>query len=206
MHAAFAQLFDDPAPEGISFSGRTDKAILREHIQRAAPGSEHLQAELQRLSCDYARSHARDFAAQGGVALPGAIEALALFARQQHLIQSVLTGNLRTIGEIKIEQIGAADYLDLDIAAYGDEHEVRAELVTAAVTAAQTKYNCQIPAEKVVLIGDTPLDVQAAKAVGARVLGVATGDFDAHELSAAGADAVFDSLTPAQQLLDALEA
>ncbi len=206
MHAAFAELFGIDAPQGIGFSGRTDTAILREHIQRAAPGNEHLLPQLQRLACKYARDHEHEFAAYGGAALPGALDALKLFATQDWLIQSVLTGNLRTIGEAKISQIGAGAYVDLELAAYGDEHEVRADLVDASLRAACGKYQRDFSAGQVVLIGDTALDIQAARQPGSRSLGVATGNYTVQQLQQVGADAVFGSLRQAQTMLEFLRA
>ena len=45
------------------------------------------------------------------------------------------------------------------------------------------------------LVGDTPLDVEAALATGARAVGVATGGPAAADLAAAGADVVLPDLT-----------
>jgi phosphoglycolate phosphatase-like HAD superfamily hydrolase len=46
----------------------------------------------------------------------------------------------------------------------------------------------------VFVVGDTPLDIAAAKGVGAVSIGVASGRYGAEELSAAGADHVLASL------------
>jgi phosphoglycolate phosphatase-like HAD superfamily hydrolase len=45
-----------------------------------------------------------------------------------------------------------------------------------------------------VLVGDTPLDVAAGRAGGARVVAVATGPYSVAELRATGADAVLPNL------------
>jgi phosphoglycolate phosphatase len=44
-------------------------------------------------------------------------------------------------------------------------------------------------------VGDTPPDMAAAVQAGARAVGVATGSFTHHDLTAAGAEVVLDSLT-----------
>ena len=46
----------------------------------------------------------------------------------------------------------------------------------------------------VIVVGDTPLDVDAAKAVGATSLGVASGAYAVDELRRSGADFVLASL------------
>jgi phosphoglycolate phosphatase len=45
-----------------------------------------------------------------------------------------------------------------------------------------------------VLVGDTPLDIEAALAAGARAVGVASGSFTQADLRAAGAHAVLPGL------------
>ena len=55
-----------------------------------------------------------------------------------------------------------------------------------------------------VVIGDTPLDIEAALASGARAVGVATGGYTAGELAAAGAHAVLPDLTDTDAVLAAL--
>jgi phosphoglycolate phosphatase len=48
--------------------------------------------------------------------------------------------------------------------------------------------------DEALVVGDTPLDIAAAKGVGAVSVGVASGRYDMDELSAAGADHVLASL------------
>lgn len=110
-------------------------------------------------------------------------------------VQSVLTGNIRAIAEAKLAAAGLTGHLDLDIGAYGDHHEVRAELVHLARRQAYRAYGEHFAGAATVLIGDTPLDVAAALATGARAVGVATGDFSPADLADAGAHAVLPGLT-----------
>ena len=121
------------------------------------------------------RLAAADGAAAAEVrALPGAAAAIAALAAAGAR-QSVLTGNIRPLAELKLAAAGLGEHLDLDVGAYGDAHEVRAELVTVARRAARAAYGADFGGRSTVLVGDTPLDVEAALASGARVVGVATG-------------------------------
>ena len=54
------------------------------------------------------------------------------------------------------------------------------------------------------MVGDTPLDVEAALAAGARVVAVATGSYAAAELAAAGAHVVLPDLTDTAVVLAAI--
>src|SRR3954453_4927232 len=115
--------------------------------------------------------------------LAGAAEAIAALAAAG-IRQSVLTGNIRPMAALKLARAGLRDHLDLDAGAYGDVHEVRAELVTAARAAAARVYGADFSGAATILVGDTPLDVEAALVTGARVVAVATGSYGADELAA----------------------
>ena len=115
--------------------------------------------------------------------------------------QSVLTGNIRPLAALKLRLAGLGDHLDLDVGAYGDVHEVRAELVTVARRAARQAYGADFSGSSTVLVGDTPLDVEAALAAGARVVAVATGSYSAADL--AGARVVLPDLTDPARVLAA---
>ncbi|MBE9372974.1 haloacid dehalogenase-like hydrolase [Saccharopolyspora sp. HNM0983] len=130
-----------------------------------------------------------------GRVLPGAWRALADLAADPGTWQSVLTGNTTEVARIKVEAFGLDRYLDLSIGAYGDDHRDRAELVGIARARAGRQLGSEVPADRVVLIGDTPNDVAAALVAGARIVGVATGKYSADALRAAGAPVVVASLT-----------
>ncbi len=121
--------------------------------------------------------------------------------------QSVLTGNIRPVAEVKLSAVGLRDPLDLCIGAYGDDHEVRSELVQVARRrAAAVHGTCpdEFGGLSTVLVGDTTLDIEAALAAGARAVGVATGSCAAADLYAAGAHAVLPDLTDTRAVLRAL--
>ena len=136
-------------------------------------------------------------------ALPGAAGAIETLAAAG-LRQSVLTGNIRPLAAVKLGAAALGEHLDLDVGAYGDAHEVRAELVTVARRAARAAYGADFGGRSTVLVGDTPLDVAAALATGARAVGVATGSFSAADLAGAGAHAVLPDLTDTSLVLAAV--
>jgi phosphoglycolate phosphatase-like HAD superfamily hydrolase len=206
-HAAFAELFGRELPAtaaAASMAGRTDRAIALDVLRMAGvhdPRSEVVAFEtaLARLG-----RGAHGMVAESGKALAGAHAALAALADIPGVIQSVLTGNVSPVAEAKLVPLGLADHLDLAIGAYGNEHEVRAELVPLARERAAAAYETDFSGEATVLVGDTPLDVAAALAAGARAVGVATGQFAPGELEAAGAGAVLDDLTATADVVAAV--
>ena len=108
------------------------------------------------------------------------------------------------LADLKLRRAGLSAGLDLDAGAYGDVHEIRSELVTAARAAATRVYGMDFPGSRTVLIGDTPLDVEAALATGARAVAVATGSYPAADLAAAGAHVILPDLTDAGAVLAAV--
>ena len=121
--------------------------------------------------------------------------------------QSVLTGNVRPLAEVKLAALGLQNGLDLCIGAYGDDHEERTELVHVARRRAAAVHG-RLPGDfdgrATVVVGDTPLDVEAALDAGARAVGVATGRYAAADLVAAGADAVLPDLTDTRLVMETL--
>jgi len=141
--------------------------------------------------------------------LPGALPVAGLppagLPRRAH--QSVLTGNVRQLAEVKLDALGLRNGLDLCIGAYGEDHEDRTQLVHVARRRAAGVHGRSADAfdgTATVVIGDTPLDISAALDAGARAVGVATGSFAAADLMAAGAHAVLPDLTDTRLVLQAL--
>ena len=201
--SVFRDLFGRDLAEVAPMAGRTERAIIADTLAMAgvAEPARHVEdfmAELSRRAPDL---RAR-FAAHGH-ALPGAAAALAAVAAMGP-VQSVLTGNLPAIAEAKLAAFRLAIHLDLKIGAYGDHHEVRAELVHLARQRAAAAYGGDFGGAATVLVGDTPLDVAAALATGARSVAVATGGSSAADLAAAGAGAVLPDLANTAAVLAAL--
>jgi phosphoglycolate phosphatase len=209
----FAELFGRELPQVAPMAGRTDRAIIVETLTMAGipDPRQHVAAfigELTRQAPAYGER-----VRERGRVLPGVPEALAALAAAGTVNgaggargaagpgavrQSVLTGNIRPLAEVKLGTLGLGDPLELDIGAYGDMGEVRADLVRVArerAWAAAGPGSRGFGGAATVLVGDTPLDVTAALATGARAVGVATGDYTEADLAAAGAHAVLPDLT-----------
>jgi phosphoglycolate phosphatase len=214
----FREMFGVPPPEPADLSGRTDTAIALEVLGLAglAEPRDHLVAFQAALGAnapaltEEVRRRAR--------ALPGAAGALAAVAALNNpglndpgldgpgrlVVQSLLTGNIRPLAEVKLGPLGLLTHLDLDAGAYGDSHEIRGELVHVARRNAARGYGADFSGPATVLIGDTPLDVEAALTTGARAVGVATGRFSVDELAAAGAHVVLPDLRSTATVVEAI--
>ena len=196
---ALQEMFEcDLPPVTVSMAGRTDRAIAVDVLLAAGIDDPRgVLDQFQAVLARHAPALAQQVATYGRV-LPGVREALKAVAAGRpglRVVQSALTGNLRAMAEVKLAALGLTEYLDVDAGAYGEQSEVRADLVPVARRNAAARYGADFSGEATVLVGDTPLDIEAALAAGARAVGVATGSFSLADLQAAGAHAALPDLT-----------
>jgi phosphoglycolate phosphatase len=203
---AFAEMFGAELPRPGSMSGRTDRAIVLEVLTLAglAEPREHVAA-FEALLAEHAPAMAAAVR-ESGRALPGAAAAIAALAEipDRQIIQSLLTGNIREMAEVKLSSLGLTERLDLDAGAYGNESEVRSDLVDVARKRAAARYGSNFSGRATVLVGDTPLDIEAAVVSGARAVGVATGSFTKQQLVDAGADVAMPDLVDTAKVVAAI--
>jgi phosphoglycolate phosphatase-like HAD superfamily hydrolase len=191
---AFASVFGRRPERGLApMAGRTDHdiALAVLELNGIAGGEELLPAFSDALASALAAKEAEMRA--HGHAMPGARAALAALAVRDDAVQSVLTGNIEANAALKLAAFGLAELVDFELGAYGSDHRRRAELVAIARRRAQAKLGMPFAAGNTVLVGDTPLDIAAAREGGARVVAVATGPYGIEDLGEA--DAVLPDLT-----------
>jgi phosphoglycolate phosphatase-like HAD superfamily hydrolase len=183
LERAMVELYGlERATEGIRVAGGTDRALARAMLARAGVLDD--DSTIARVLDTYV-SHlgailrTRRYRPIGDVV--GAIAAL----RSRGAVVGAATGNLREGARLKLGSAGLAAAFDLALGAYGDDAEPRAEIVRLAARRCNAA-----PDARLVVVGDTRHDVEAGRAAGARVVGVATDEESYAELAAAGADAI----------------
>jgi phosphoglycolate phosphatase len=185
------------APEWVAYAGRTDHEIALSMLNGSA---EHLPAVLEQLAAKLAERK-EAMAAEGRV-YPGVPETLAALHGADGVVQSLLTGNIEANAAVKVGAFGLERWLDFEAGAYGsDPHERRSDLVAVARERAAARYGDTTGA---VLVGDTPLDVRAAREAGARAVAVATGYSDLDALRASEPDALLEDLSDTEAALRAI--
>ena len=110
----------------------------------------------------------------------------------------IVTGNIEATAKLKLKHAGLLEYFDERGFGCGCDHEDRVEIARHAWERAGKP-------KRAVLIGDTPSDINAAKANGMVSIAVATGGFDFQTLEKAGADFVFEDFTDEERLFSILE-
>ncbi|WP_328916908.1 MULTISPECIES: HAD family hydrolase [unclassified Streptomyces] len=196
--AAFEAVTERRAMWAAVTEGRTDRLIMRGMFRRndvAEPAWPEVEAALTRAGED----RLGELRSRGSV-LPGVAEILKAVATQPGWVSSVLTGNIAANARVKLSAFGLDPLLDLAVGAYGADAEERPHLVDVARS--RVRLQRGLPADTpVVLIGDTPRDVEAAQVSGARVIAVATGVDSPSALATAGASVVLPDLTRTEHVL-----
>lgn len=163
--------------------GKTDGQILFEILEAFDYPAERQPEALARLD---ALSVARHEAGERRIIAPGVPEALAAMA-ERGFTNALLTGNSATRTRVKLEGAGLDPALfDWSRSYFGGSARVRSEIALAA--------RAGIPGERLVIIGDTPRDDEAARAAGMPFIAVATGVYTVEELRLTGALAVVTDL------------
>jgi phosphoglycolate phosphatase-like HAD superfamily hydrolase len=191
MTRAFRDLYGiDDAFSRVEFSGRSDTAIFcdaaREHRVTEDPA-----AEIPRFIAAYLPHMRTALREKRGALMPGIEAVLGALAGRDDVVQGLGTGNFRATGEAKLKHYGIDGYFPGAIGGFGDDHESREEVIRIGI---ERMRNGASAAGRVVIIGDTPHDVAAAKANGAFALGVATGRDSVRRLLSCGADAAVEDL------------
>jgi len=205
IHRALIEVFGATGPADHRFDGKTDPQIVRELMRDVGHDDAHIDARLQALFIRYVqclREELRD-PAHPSKPLPGVTDLLDALARRSDVTLGLLTGNLVDGARAKLEAVG----IDPDIfvvGAYGSDHELRPELPAIAQRRARARLGVDIAGPDIVVIGDTPADLQCGRDIGVRAIGVATGRYTTDDLAAQGAVAVFADLSDTDAVVRAI--
>ena len=205
MNRAFADVFGIPdAFKRIELAGRTDTSILGDAFERQGMtvGPSDMRAFRDRyLEC------LREEVPRPGKnkrVLPGIAPLLEALAPEPRVFLGLLTGNFADAAEVKLGHFDLWRYFRCG--AFGEDAHDRNHLVPVALGRARERgLPAHVEAAHVVVIGDTPRDVACAHAHGARVVAVATGQFDRAALERAGAEVVFEDFSDTEAVLRALK-
>lgn len=174
--------------DGVLAHGNTDVGILRDAFALARVPESQWRPQLPQICermCSFVERHAHEFCVQ---ALPGVENALRSL-REKGAIVGLATGNLEFIGRRKLQ---AARLLDLfHFGAWSDGLDSRADVFRRGIQLARTLAG---PAASILVVGDTPSDIRAARVNHLPVLAVASGTYSFDQLSSEAPDLCLHSL------------
>ncbi|CAN5607550.1 HAD family hydrolase [soil metagenome] len=205
-----ALLGREVSTEGVSFSGKTDRQIFRELLNREDLDGRSTDDLVDQMTEAYSSGMSATLAAEHIDVLPGAIELVARLHREGTHLLGLLTGNVEPMAYLKLSLGGIHEPFKRGerrlLGAFGCDHEERNELPAVAVQRAKDYAKVTFAPHEVVIIGDTPLDIACARAHGCRVVAVATGKFDAETLEHHQPDVLLPSLDDIELAISAIEA
>ncbi len=181
----------------VPYSGRTDRAIGRDLL--VVHGIEPSLANQIRLQEAYLSHLPGSLATLGGMVCPGIAELLRHLHPRQDVLLGLLTGNVRTGAKHKLGHFGLWDYFACG--GFGDEHYDRDDVARMAIAEVNAHLGRNVATSDVWVIGDTPLDVKCARAIGAKVVAVATGWHPVDELANHNPDFLLADLSNPNELL-----
>jgi phosphoglycolate phosphatase-like HAD superfamily hydrolase len=180
-------------------SGKTDPQIVRDYLVALdRPETDGLvDAVLRRAEGNLAAAAAGGELVAGGSACPGTGEVLRRLASDPRVVSTLLTGNIAPNALVKVAAFGLDRWLDLSLGGYGSDEADRNLLVPVALRRLAAERGVNLAPGDAWVIGDTPRDLECARAAGTKCLLVATGRYRFAELAALEPDAVLEDLSDA---------
>lgn len=197
-----AEVAGRPVPaDGYSMAGKTDPQIVRDLLRRAGCTPQSIDGMVPGVLDRYLERFPAALAASPRPRLfPGVRELLAYLDALPHLLVGLLTGNLERGAAIKLGHFGLRDLFR--VGAYGSDSEDRRALVEVAVRRGEALTGCRFAPRDVIVIGDTPLDIDCGRAAGALTVAVATGPYSTDDLAAHHPDALFRDFAEVERVVE----
>jgi phosphoglycolate phosphatase-like HAD superfamily hydrolase len=191
------------AIDAYDFRGRTDPRIVIDLMLEAGVPEAVVRERLDACFAAYARELERLIGTGECVqAMPGVVDLVHALAARDDALVGLLTGNVVHGARLKLRPTGLLPFFA--VGAYGSDDIDRRRLPAIARERARVLAGRDFPFERVTIIGDTPLDVDCARACGAVAVAVATGQHAHDELAACGPDFLFGDFSDVGRALEAL--
>ena len=194
----------EDAMSGITFAGRTDWSILHDiagKFGRTMDGP--LLDELRRRYVEHLGEEIERPGTGVKDVMPGIRELLDTLQRRDDVALALLTGNFVEGARIKLEYFDLWRYFPCG--AFGGDSPNRNDLVPIAIDRARECGIADVRPADVLVVGDTPNDVECALVAGATPVAVATGGYSVEQLRDAGAGIVFRDLSDTAAFLKLLD-
>lgn len=199
LSKAFKEIYGiNDAHLRINPAGKTDPAIFREVIT-VFLGRETTTLEIETISDCYLGHLKEEMRGANPKILEGVFGFLEKVSAIKDIVIGLGTGNLEKGARLKLEPAGLNRFFPFG--GFGSDHEERSEVLRWGHRRAQDRTRQEIAPASVFVIGDTPLDVAAAKQAGFCSVAVATGRSGRAELAAGQPDFLLSTLTDGDQIL-----
>jgi phosphoglycolate phosphatase len=189
--------------EAYDFRGKTDQRIVRDLMGAAGLEEPRIAAGLAACFAAYVAELEAVLGDGSRVTiLPGVADLVRALSRREDALVGLLTGNIEAGARVKLRPTGLWDLFR--VGAFGSDDIDRRRLPAVACERAHRLTGRRFGFEEVTIIGDTPLDVDCARACGAVAVAVATGFHPADELKTCAPDLFFTDFSDVPGALAAL--
>ena len=186
--------------ERYDLRGRTDPRIVFDLMEGAGLSRPAVRERLDDCFEAYTRGLAAEVGdGSGVVTLPGIADLVRRLDDAPEALVGLLTGNIEAGARIKLGPTGLQPYFRLG--AYGSDHLDRRQLPSLAARRAEALTGHSFRPEQVLVIGDTPHDIECARHFGAVAVAVATGLYRRDELEASSPDLLFSDFSDVESAL-----
>lgn len=197
MHSRFGI---DEDFQGIHLAGATDGAIAKNLLEKN--GQPSTPENVASLLDGYLDHLADRIGKHEGTLLPGILPLLEALRKRPDAILALLTGNVRRGAEIKLGHYGVWDFFEFG--AFADDHHDRNQLGHFARQRAVEHHGEDFPPERIFVLGDTPRDIECGRAIGAKTVAIATGQYSKDALAEHHPDFLFSNLADTAAVIAAL--
>lgn len=205
MRRALGTIFGSPGNPAYRYDGKTDKQIVRDVMRLEGHGDEHIDSRMDTLIGLYLEGLDEGVKSGKFNVHPhdGVVDLLDALEAREDVVLGLLTGNVESGARTKLTAAGL-DPNRFRVNAFGSDHEHRPELPAIAQRRASEQLGLDIVGERVVVIGDTPADIECGRSLGVRAIGVASGHYTVEQLLEHSPYAAFPSLKDTPQLLETI--
>ena len=205
MERALTEVFGSPGSSEYHYGGKTDRQIVRDLMRREGFTDDAIDAQMDQLLESYVAGLATELESGNRtmLVLDGVLELLDALDREDRVVVGLLTGNIETGARAKLTAAGI-DPSRFRVNAFGSDHELRPELPAVAQRRASELLGVDVRGNRLVIIGDTPADIQCGEAIGARAIAVATGGYTVEQLAAYEPYALFETLADTGAVLSSI--
>jgi phosphoglycolate phosphatase len=173
--------------------GKTDQRIVFDVMGGAGLVAGAVKERLGDFFDAYARGLIEEIGdGRGVMILPGVAELIRRLHQHDEVLLGLLTGNIEQGARIKLASTGLWPYFP--VGAFGSDHADRRRLPSLAARRAHALCGYPFRPAEILVIGDTPLDIECARAFGAVAVAVATGNYSGAELLRERPDLFFENL------------
>ena len=183
----------------VNAAGKSDKLILREILTLAGLTTEEIQKDFQGCLDFMTDYYLKNVQYENIHVFDGTVELLDELKRKGALL-GLVTGNLEPIAYAKLGRAGLNGYFSFG--GFGSDNADRSLMVKKALSIAKNQLGFK--GEKIFVVGDTPRDVEAAKAYNLKTIAVATGMYSVKELKDCGADYVVENFKNRDKIMEIL--